>query len=117
MITIYEFNKICKDALANVRYIFPLMVKYKQDIQRSIIPMLTKEETEDIRNSVQNEDVINKLILVALNLYYQNPNNQTLYCLSMAVGTIIKEFEWGTYYISQEGLYQTATKIIGNTRS
>ena len=112
-----EFNKICEDSLANIRDIFPLMTNHKQGIQRAIIPMLTKEEINDIRKSILNEEVINKLIGIASKLYYQSPNNQTLYSLSLAIGTIIKEFEWGIFYISREGMYQTASKIIDSAQN
>ena len=38
-------------------------------------------------------------------------DTQSAYCAAMAVGTIIKEYEWGTQYLTPDGLYELATRI------
>lgn len=100
------------EAMINFHVTFPQMVKYKQAIQREIILQLDKKELDDIRYSRLNETVINKLVRIGHNYYRRETNKLTLYSLAMAIGTIIKEYEWGTYYISQYGMYQLAIKIV-----
>ena len=87
------------------------MIPMKSSIQRDVLPLLTRQEEMDIVASRKNEQVINKLARLAADHYRQSPNNATMYCLCMSVGTIIKEFEWGTEYIKPEGMYKLAQKI------
>lgn len=87
------------------------MIPMKSSIQRDVSPLLTRQEEMDIVASRKNEQVINKLARLAADHYRQSPNNATMYCLCMSVGTIIKEFEWGTEYIKPEGMYKLAQKI------
>lgn len=87
------------------------MIPMKSSIQRDVLPLLTRQEEMDIVASRKNEQVINKLAQLAADHYRQSPNNATMYCLCMSVGTIIKEFEWGTEYIKPEGMYKLAQKI------
>ena len=86
------------------------MIPMKSSIQRDVLPLLTRQEEMDIVASRKNEQVINKLARLAADHYRQSPNNATMYCLCMSVGTII-EFEWGTEYIKPEGMYKLAQKI------
>ena len=93
---------------------FSKMAVYKTMLQNNILALLTEQEIEDIRESVKNESVITKLISLASLMYRKEPNKTTLYCLSMAVGTILKEYEWGMHFIHPEGLLDIANKITLN---
>lgn len=87
------------------------MIPMKSSIQKDVLPLLTRQEETDIAFSRINEQVINKLARLAAAHYRQSPDNTTMYCLCMSVGTIIKEYEWGTDYIKPEGMYKLAQKI------
>lgn len=90
----------------------PIMAKFKSTIQRVIIPMLSANELQDIRDCRLNMDVVDKLVYIG-NVQYMHAerNDETLYCLCMAIGTIIKEYDWGIEYIQQEGMCEIAAKI------
>lgn len=87
------------------------MIPYKTSIQNEIIPQLTQQELLDIKYSIKNHYVINKLAKIAARHYKEIPNNETLFCLSMTLATIIKEYEWGTEYLTPNGLYELAKRI------
>jgi len=87
------------------------MVEYKSAIQREIISLLTEKEVNDIVNSVENKQVICKLVKLATARYRIFHDDNTLYCLSLSVGTILKEYGWGTYYTTSSGCYEVASMI------
>ena len=88
------------------------MIPYKTSIQNEIIPQLTQQELLDIKHSIKNYYVINKLAKIAARHYKETPNNEALFCLSMTLATIIKEYEWGTEYLTPNGLCTLAQIII-----
>lgn len=87
------------------------MIPYKTSIQNEIVEQLTQQELMDIALSIKNETVINKLAKLAATYYKESQNNETLFCLSMTLATIIKEYEWGTNYLSADGICGLAQKI------
>lgn len=87
------------------------MIPYKTSIQNEIVSLLNQRELLDIKYSVKNETVINKLTKLSATYYKESPNDETLFCLSMTVATIIKEYEWGTDYLSADGICELAQKI------
>ena len=86
-------------------------IPIKTHLQNTIVNCLTQEELVDIWNSRLNESVIEKLILLARPYYKEDPTNETLYVLALSIGTIIKEYEWGTYYISKDGMQELQERI------
>ena len=86
-------------------------IPIKTHLQNAIVNCLTQEELVDIWNSRLNESVIEKLILLARPYYKEDPTNETLYVLALSIGTIIKEYEWGTYYISKDGMQELQERI------
>ena len=90
------------------------MIPYKKSIQEGVLSLTTHQEEMDIAMSRINTNVITKLCKVAAPFYRESPTMETLYCLSMSVGTIIKEYEWGLKYISGDGLYEIAQMIDNN---
>lgn len=111
MITKQEFEKAGHEVMQNITLVFPKMINYKKSIQTAILDRLTSSEMYDIRDSKLNEGVIAKLAILGAEHFKLIPNVQTLYCVSMAVGTIIKEYGWGTTYVTFPGLYKLANKI------
>ena len=93
-------------------------IPIKTNLQNAIVDCLTQEELYDIWGSNLNDDVIEKLILLARPYYNEDPTNETLYVLALSIGTIIKEYEWGTYYISRNGMQELQDRIkSGNATS
>ena len=59
-------------------------------------------------------NVIEKLAHLGKTQYQQSieRTDETLYCLCMAIGTIIKEYDWGTQYIQQSGMCAISQKVV-----
>lgn len=86
-------------------------IPIKTNLQNAIKECLTQEELLDIWRSNLNENVIDKLVLLARPYYKEEPTDETLYALALSIGTIIKEYEWGTYYISKDGMQELQDRI------
>lgn len=81
------------------------MIRSKQSIQLEILPLLTDCNRDNIRASNFDQDVFDKLIANGKDHYYKsNKSDEFVLCLAMAIGTIIKEYEWGLKYVMPEGL-------------
>lgn len=89
-------------------------ISVKTYLQNAIIESLTQDELFDIKSSNVNKSVIKKLILLARPYYDEDPSNETLDVLALSIGTIIKEYEWGLYYLSKEGVQELKDRIKGN---
>lgn len=111
MITKQEFDNVAKGAIPNFNVVFPKMVSYKNYIQREILNLATRQELEDIRDCRINQGMVNKLASLAKREWQLCGDAQSLYCAAMAVATIIKEYDWGTAYLTSEGLWNMASKI------
>ena len=70
------------------------------------------QELQDILLSRKNECVIEKLVRIGKKYYRENATDVRAYMVSMAVGTIIKEYGWGNDYVNKNGLFELAKKII-----
>lgn len=101
--------------MGNFGKYMPIMIHFKSSIQRTIIPMLSAGESQDIINCRLNTGVIDKLANIGRIQYLQYPehSSEILYCLCMAIGTIIKEYDWGIFYVQQAGMCELAAKIMG----
>ncbi len=111
MITKLEFEKGAETMRQNLFLALPKMIKYKQSLQTKVLDIATQEELLYVAASQINQGLINKLVHLAHKEWIEEGDAASLYCVAMSVGTIIKEFDWGTYYISPEGLYELATRI------
>jgi len=89
----------------------PLMIGYKTGIQKAILNIATKDELLDVKNCRINQSMISKLCQIANKELHKTYNAETLFSLSIAVATIIKEYNWGTYYLIDEGLLELADRI------
>lgn len=89
-------------------------IPIKTNLQKAIVNCLTQEELLDIWSSVFNDSVVEKLVQLARPYYKEDPTDETLYVLALSIGTIIKEYEWGTYYISANGMQELQNRIRNN---
>lgn len=112
MITNEQFDLAAREVRSNPMALLPVMIDYKNFIQRAIIPMLTTSELADIRDSRLNDVVITKLCKLAKQKWLSKADATTLYCAAMAVATIVKEYEWGMQYLVGDGLWTMAQRII-----
>lgn len=83
----------------------------KVTIQTQITDSLSQEELYDVALSRKNDNVIEKLITIGKELYIQEPTDEKAYMIAISIATIIKEYEWGVYYLSENGLYELVNKI------
>ena len=111
MITKQEFDLAAKQVLSDLSSVLPQMISYKSYIQREILNQATQREMEDVRDSRINQGLIDKLCRIAKNEWRISGDSKSLYCIAMAVATIIKEYDWGTHYLVGTGLYELATRI------
>lgn len=111
MITRQEFEKGANDARSNIMASLPKMINYKTYVQEKIIDLANRKELEDVRDCRINQGMIDKLTRLAKQAMQPFSDAQSFYCAAMAVGTIIKEYEWGTRYLTPDGLYELATRI------
>lgn len=107
---------VTKNDLMNVRreygfMLLPLMSQQKNYLQHEIISVLNHDEFLSIRDSIYNENVLRKLVLLAKPLYEQDQSIINLYSLSMVIGCMLKDYEWGIQYIQPDGIYFIAEKI------
>lgn len=113
MINTTNYSFVQANVMGNMQKYLPIMASFKTDIQRAIIPLLSSKEKQDIVNCTLNITVVDKLVNIGKEQYRKTEihDDNTLYCLCMAIGTIIKEYDWGTHYVLQDGMIELATKI------
>ena len=114
MLNSNNYSSVQASITGNFSKYMPIMMQFKSTIQRAIIPLLSVKELQDIRDSRINMSVIEKLAHIGKTQYQQSieRTDETLYCLCMAIGTIIKEYDWGIKYVQQDGMCEIAAKII-----
>ena len=111
MIRKKEFEEIENQILSDPTKTLPKMIRYKSQIQKEVLATTSQQELYDVYACRINEGLIHKLIKLASQKYKITPDSISLYCAAMAVGTIIKEYEWGTQFTSNDGLFELATRI------
>lgn len=110
MANLYEFSAAAEIVRNKLSSVLPKMIDYKTYIQRNVLDVASSEELADVSNGVFTRSLLDKLILLAKSKW-QSGTSEDLYCLAMAVATIIKEYGWGTEYLNNEGLYRLAMQI------
>lgn len=110
MTKLIDISIVAKNVGSRLSSYLPKMIDYKTYIQRNVIDIATNEELADVSTETFNSSLLDKLILLAKSKW-QSGNSEDLYCLAMAVATIVKEYGWGTEYINNEGLYRLAMQI------
>lgn len=111
MITKQDFDSTAKSAISNFATVFPKMISYKSSIQKAILDIATRQELEDVRDCHVNQGMIDKLCKLAKNEWLLSRDACSLYCLAMAVATIVKEYDWGIQYLVGDGLWEMAQRI------
>lgn len=118
MITKDRLEKIGKSIMANAitsigfSSQFNELRNIKTIIQNQVMEQLSPQEMQDILFSKKNESTIEKLVILGKSIYNQNPSEEKIYMTAMAIGTIIKEYGWGNDYVTGEGIYKLANRII-----
>ena len=111
MITRQDFDKGAIAVRNNFMSALPKMINYKKYIQVKILDIASRKELEDVRDCRINQGMIDKLVKLCKTAMGGANDVQSAYCAAMAVGTIIKEYEWGQQYLTPDGLYELATRI------
>lgn len=111
MITKQDFNLAAGRVLSDFMAVAPKMIGYKSNIQRKVLDLATSRELEDVRDCRINEGMIDKLCRLAKWEWLNTPDAVSLYCAAMAVATIVKEYDWGTHYLTGDGLWNMAVRI------
>lgn len=111
MITRQDFDAGANAVRGNLMGALPRMINYKKFIQEKVLDIATDMELEDVRDCSINQGMIDKLTKLAKQAMLPSQDVQSLYCAAMAVGTIIKEYEWGTGYLTPDGLFELAGRI------
>ena len=114
MITRLEFEQAAKNARQELSIALPKMIGYKKSIQVEVLETATPQELSDVVACRLNQGLVEKLTSLAHDMWMNDRTPLSLYCASMAVATIIKEYEWGLYYLTADGLYEIATRIQNN---
>ena len=91
--------------------LLPDMIRYKAYLQKAVLSMLSHDELMNIRNSIYDDNITQKLISLAVEEYRKNRTEKTLYALAMSIGTILKEYEWGIEHVLSDGLCKIANRI------
>ena len=111
MLTKQIFEEAAIEVKNNFSTMLPKMIAYKNYIQRAVLEIVTQRELEDIRDSRINQGLIDKLVSLANQEWQLSGDVNSLYCAAMAVGTILKEYEWGIKWVTGDGLYEIAQRI------
>ena len=112
MLTLRNYSNIQNIVTTNLWQYLPMQIEFKSRIQVDV--QLTPSETLDLIACTLNKNVVKKLARLGREHYLaSDKSDTTLYCICMAIGTIVKEYDWGTYYISPSGMCELADMIVG----
>lgn len=113
-LTSANYSTVQANVMKNASQYMVLMINFKSLIQREIMPMLSQQELYDIRDCRLNTSTIDKLVTLGKKHFQSHSpkSNEVLYCICMAIGTIIKEYDWGTKYIQQSGMCTISQEIV-----
>ena len=111
MITKQDFDFAASNVRANLGSVLPKMISYKSYVQRAILNVATQKELADVRDGRINQVLIDKLCHIAHQEWVLSQDATSLYCIAIAVATIVKEYDWGTQYRIGNGLWEIAQRI------
>lgn len=113
MISKGEFERIKNEALCNLNQTMTKMQTYKKYLQYEVLKYASTDELIDVKYCKYNNNLVDKLIKLAGEEWdYEDCGElQSLYCASMAVATIVKEYGWGTKFLTDDGLFEMASLI------
>lgn len=113
MLTPSNIDTVRAMVFGNVSRYMPMMINYKTHIQNAIRPLLSEQEQWDIQACKLNMGCVRKLAGLGRECFYSSyeQSDAVLFCICFAIGTIIKEYDWGTQYLAPAGLCQLAAMI------
>lgn len=111
MITKQEFDYAAKKVASNTSAYLPKMISYKSYVQRAVLNIATPKKLADVRDGHINQNLIDKLCMIAKREWLLSRDADSLYCIVIAVGTIVKEYDWGTIYVSGNGPWELSQRI------
>ena len=112
MLTESNYLSVQATVTKNLSQYLPSMIVYKSSIQRDVINLATSQEISDVAACRLNLSLVDKLVKLGKKHYVlSDKSDTTLYCICMAIGTIIKEYDWGLEYIEQSGMLNLAAQI------
>lgn len=113
MLTPFNINSVRANVSSNMMYYMQMMIGYKTFIQSAIRSQLTAQEERDIQECHLNYGCIKKLATLGKQCYEEGftRSDEDLFCICMAIGTIIKEYDWGIDYILPDGLCELASMM------
>ena len=111
MVTKEQFLIAASNVSKNILNWLPIMKRQKTDIQTKVLDIATQEEMYDVRDCRINQRMIDKLCYLAHQHLTTDKSAENYYCLALSVGTIIKEYDWGTQYLQNDSLYDLALRI------
>ena len=111
MITKDQFISAANSVSRDIMTWLPTMKRQKTDIQTKVLNLATEKEMFDVRDCIVNQGMIDKLCFLAHQHLNDDVSAENYYCLALSVGTIIKEYDWGTNYLNNDALYELAIRI------
>lgn len=111
MISRQDFDSGAEAVRINFMSALPKMINYKKYVQVKVLDIATRQELEDVRDCRVNQGLIRKLAALCKEGMGGSKDAESLYCAAMALGTIVKEYDWGPQYLTPDGLYELATLI------
>lgn len=106
-----EMRSLSRLTTMNDMLRFQMACAFKSEIQNAILAQISQQEKSDIQYSRYNENVVEKLVTLGAEKFAAYNSVEALYCAAMAVGTIVKEYEWGIQFVTGDGCYQMARRI------
>jgi len=98
--TTEELNKIGATVLANPQGL-RLMIEQKSSMQIELVKQSTNSESMDVLYNKFNQGIYDKLILIGQSrMKSLGYSEQNLFCIAMAIGTILKELFEDTSFVS-----------------
>ena len=111
MITKQEFDYAKRKVASNTGIFLPKMISYKSYVQRAVLNVASAKELADVRDCRINQNMIDKLCTIAKREWLLSRDAESLYCAAIAVGTIIKEYDWGPRYVTGDGPWEIGQRI------
>ena len=111
MVTKHQFDLAANQVRNNLAVMLPKMIGYKSVIQKKVLDMASAAELQDVHDCRINQGLVDKLVILAKKEWLTSPDAQSLYSAAIAVGTIVKEYDWGVLYLIGDGLWEIANRI------
>ena len=92
-------------------YKFTLLCDIKKNIQEVATTDFSEGDLISISRSEISEPIFSKVTKVGRTIYYSNPTDEYLYMISLAIATILKEYEWDFNHFSLPHLSYISNRV------